>query len=212
MPRKPDLTIIGKTYNMLTVLSLTEERNSYGRRLYRCRCECGNERLATKQNLIKGEIKNCGCVLKKSKVDLVGKRFGKLVVIERVHQDHYNRCHLYRCKCDCGKEPILDSNELNSKGVRSCGCLVGETVKKLYIDGTAPCKLDGSRIRETNTSGATGVWYDKSRGKWCAEIMFKKKKYYLGRYGTKEEAEEARKTAEEKVFGDFLKWHGKATN
>ena len=62
MPRKPDLSIIGQTYNSLTVLSYTDQRNSYGRGLYLCRCLlCGGERLATRANLLRGEIKDCGC-------------------------------------------------------------------------------------------------------------------------------------------------------
>ena len=40
-----------------------------------------------------------------------------------------------------------------------------------------------------------------------AEIMFKKKKYYLGRYSEKETAIKARKRAEEELFGNFLEWY-----
>lgn len=80
-------------------------------------------------------------------------------------------------------------------------------MKELFVDGTAPCKLDGSKIRSTNTSGTTGVWFDKSRGKWSAEIMFKKKKYFLGRYDKKEDAIAIRKVAEEEIFGSFLEWY-----
>ena len=82
-----------------------------------------------------------------------------------------------------------------------------DKIKDLYVDGTAPCKLDGSNIRSTNTSGATGVWFDKSRGKWCAEIMLKRKKYYLGRYEKKADAIAARKEAEKVVFGEFIEWY-----
>ncbi len=59
----------------------------------------------------------------------------------------------------------------------------------------------------TNTSGTTGVWFDKAKGKWCAEIMFKSKKYYLGRYNKKEDAIAVKKIAEKEIFGDFLKWY-----
>lgn len=37
--------------------------------------------------------------------------------------------------------------------------------------------------------------------------MFKKKCYYLGGYSRLEDAAKARAEAEEKVFGDFLKWY-----
>ena len=47
----------------------------------------------------------------------------------------------------------------------------------------------------------------KVRGKWCAEIMFKRKKYYLGRYEKKEDAIAIRKEAEKEIFGNFLEWY-----
>ena len=40
---------------------------------------------------------------------------------------------------------------------------------------------------------------------WKAEIIFKNKKYYLGRYENKQDAIKARKEAEEKMHKKFLK-------
>ena len=61
MPRKPDLSLIGQVYNNLKVDKLTDKYNSYNRRLYECTCLlCGKKRLATKQNLQRNEIKDCG--------------------------------------------------------------------------------------------------------------------------------------------------------
>ena len=37
--------------------------------------------------------------------------------------------------------------------------------------------------------------------------MFRKQKYHLGTYEDKERAIEARKEAEKKLYGDFLKWY-----
>ena len=80
MPRKPDLSLIGKRYNDLLVNRLTDQYNSYNRRLYECTCVlCGNIRLATKQNLQKGEIKDCGKHWAYN--DIKNKRFGKLVAL-----------------------------------------------------------------------------------------------------------------------------------
>lgn len=55
-----------------------------------------------------------------------------------------------------------------------------------------------SKLRSTNTSGVTGVWFDKTRGKWCAEIKVDYSKKYLGRFENKQEAINARKQAENK--------------
>lgn len=207
MPRKPDLSIIGKTFGDLEVLEYTDKRNSYNRGLYRCRCKlCGGERLATKANLIRGEIKNCGCKKHEPLDNLVGQTFGSCKVVSTTVIN--NKLH-YICKCLlCGKTFATLPQSLKTGKTKSCGCLQRQAVKDLYIADTAPHKLAESKHpRSTNTSGVTGVWYDKSRGAWVAEIMFQKKKYFLGRRVKKEDAIKLRKRAEKEIFGQFLEWY-----
>lgn len=211
MPRKPDLSIIGQTFNDLKVIKYTDKRNSYDVGLYKCKCLlCGGTAYATKANLKRGEIKNCGCTRHNPKKNLTGKKFGKLTVIKAIVEDDTLK---YICKCDCGNTTKVKPNDLRNGNTKSCGCLhKGENavIKKNYVDGTAPCKLKNpEKLRNTNTSGVTGVYWDKSRSLWSAEIMFKKKKYHLGRYADKEIAIKARKKAEEEIFGNFLEWYEK---
>lgn len=54
-------------------------------------------------------------------VDLIGKRFGKLLVVKYDHSDG-NDLH-WECLCDCGKTKISKSPNLKSGNTRSCGCL-----------------------------------------------------------------------------------------
>lgn len=210
MPRKADTTIIDKVYNNLKADKLTDQYNSYHRRLYECTCLlCGKKRLATKQNLQRNEVKDCGN--HRDYKDIKNKRFGKLVAVYVTNQKSHtkSRCKIWHCKCDCGNECDVHYDDLKNGKVKSCGCLKNENIQKLYAYGTAPCKLNGNKIRKTNTSGTTGVWFDKSRNRWCAEIMFKKTKYFLGRYKSKEEAINIRKIAEDKIFCEFLEWYEK---
>lgn len=210
MPRKADTTIIDKVYNNLKADKLTDQYNSYHRRLYECTCLlCGKKRLATKQNLQRNEVKDCGN--HRDYKDIKNKRFGKLVAVYVTDQKSHtkSRCKIWHCKCDCGNECDVHYDDLKNGKVKSCGCLKNENIQKLYAYGTAPCKLNGNKIRKTNTSGTTGVWFDKSRNRWCAEIMFKKTKYFLGRYKSKEEAINIRKIAEDKIFCEFLEWYEK---
>lgn len=53
--------------------------------------------------------------------------------------------------------------------------------------------------RKSNASGYTGIYFHK--GKWCAAITVNRKKIYLGRFVTKEEASAARKKAEVELLG-----------
>lgn len=213
MPRKPDLSIVGKTYNDLKVMEYTGIKNSYNRGLYRCKCLlCDGEALATKANLLRGEIKNCGCTRHNPrKNNLIGKTFGRLYVKETTTVNNRLR---YVCVCDCGNVISVRPQDLLKGNTRSCGQHnKGDTaaLKKLFTDGTAPCKINNpKKLRSNNSSGFAGVWYDKSRGSWCAEIMFKCKKYHLGRFANKEQAIKARQEAEARIFGDFLDWYYKA--
>jgi hypothetical protein len=61
-----------------------------------------------------------------TRLDLVGKRFGRIEVISfaRVNQ-HGATCWL--CRCDCGNETITTGFHLTSRHTRSCGCIQLET-------------------------------------------------------------------------------------
>ena len=55
----------------------------------------------------------------------------------------------------------------------------------------------------TNSSGVSGVWFDKARDKWSCEIKFNYKKIHLGRYNAFEDACFARYVAENLLFGEY---------
>ena len=58
-------------------------------------------------------------------------------------------------------------------------------------------------IQSNNTSGVTGVNWDKRRNKWRARIKIDEKEKYLGEFVNFEDAVKARKDAEEKYFGEY---------
>jgi hypothetical protein len=62
-------------------------------------------------------------------IDLIGKVFGRLTVIERVENNKSGRS-MWRCRCECGKECIVLGKYLLNGGTRSCGCLKVEELKK----------------------------------------------------------------------------------
>ena len=55
-------------------------------------------------------------------IDLTGKRFGSLVVIERNGTDKKTRNPLWLCRCDCGKTTTVRGCNLRTGNTRSCGC------------------------------------------------------------------------------------------
>lgn len=54
-------------------------------------------------------------------IDMIGQRFGRLLVIRR--NGRSSRCARWDCMCDCGNTKNIDGGELRRGAVRSCGCL-----------------------------------------------------------------------------------------
>jgi hypothetical protein len=65
-------------------------------------------------------------------------------------------------------------------------------------------------LKPNNKSGISGVYWDKRRRSWAAEIVVSRKKHFLGRFALLEDAAVARKNAES-AFG-FHENHGKPTS
>lgn len=60
-----------------------------------------------------------------------------------------------------------------------------------------------NNLYKNNSSGFTGVSFDKSRNKWVARIMVDRKDIFLGRYDKIQDAIKARLIGELNYFGDF---------
>ena len=105
--------ITNQSFGKLTALSYETRADGI---YWLCQCECGNQVAVETGNLRNGNTQSCGCLQKERTSEnnfqsLVGKRFGKLLVIDRVENNlHGNVC--YKCKCDCGGETIIASNNL----------------------------------------------------------------------------------------------------
>jgi hypothetical protein len=58
-----------------------------------------------------------------SKIDLKGKKFGMLTVIEDTGKREFKSV-VWKCKCDCGNITEVKANALKNGNNRSCGCLL----------------------------------------------------------------------------------------
>jgi hypothetical protein len=56
---------------------------------------------------------------------LTGKRYGRLVVIEKAPNNANNKV-MWRCLCDCGNEAVVIGSRLYTGKTKSCGCLIRE--------------------------------------------------------------------------------------
>lgn len=137
--------------------------------------------------------------------DMVGFEQGRLKVLRRAGTK--NGKALWECQCSCGNTCKYTTTQLRTFGVESCGCLQKEKARELApIAGRKRTLKKGtclnafnSEIGKNNTSGIKGVSYYKKTGKWRAQIRVQGKNYHLGLYDKIEDAETARKIAEENV-------------
>lgn len=149
--------LIGQQINSWTVLNL-DFNTSYS---VICQCQCGTLKKISIHNLLKGLSKDCGCGRKQKlseqkSSNLIGLRFGKLTVIEKLSESNKFKRILYRCQCDCGSETIVPSSSLVNGSVCSCGCLVSKynaQIQKILIDHNIsfipeyPILIEGHKLR-----------------------------------------------------------------
>lgn len=137
-----DLT--GQTFGRLTVIERVDNYVSasgkYSEARWKCRCECSNQILVPGSRLRKGNTKSCGCSHYDGSsriVDLTGRVFGKLIVIERAGykttksgQQHIQ----WKCRCECGRETIVPGRDLSSGNTQSCGQCKNENHYEFFDD------------------------------------------------------------------------------
>lgn len=112
--------LIGKRFGKLTVIAYDEE-GSKGATKWICRCDCGTIKSIKRQSLVEGKTVSCGC---KKRNDLHGKKFGRLLVVERAGKNKW------KCKCDCGNEVIVLGSNLTRGNSTSCGCFAKELISQ----------------------------------------------------------------------------------
>lgn len=125
-PRARDLS--GMRFGKLTAIERAPNR-PYGRgviTMWRCVCDCGGESVVSTSKLVSGWTKSCGCFRREAgrhRVhNLVGRRFGRLLVIARIYRPDNARTW-WHCKCACGNEVVVVAHALISKNTSACGCL-----------------------------------------------------------------------------------------
>jgi len=134
LAKKRTADLSGQTFGRYTVLhrDLATVKKGNRKPNYICQCKCGSIRSVGRQALTKGESQSCGCLHKEivgegKVIDLTGKLFGTLTVIERNFSRNQTS---WLCLCECGKQTVVSSAALKSKATQSCGCLQRKAVSK----------------------------------------------------------------------------------
>lgn len=122
---------IGETYNGVKILEDIGRINRS--RMYRVLCPiCGKTFVSRVDHI--GKTKSCQeCSQSHRFIDISGRRFGRLVALERVGRTlapNGTRQSMWKCRCDCGNETVVKYIALISGNTKSCGC--GE-IENRYI-------------------------------------------------------------------------------
>lgn len=101
------------------------------------------------------------------KKNLIGKRFGRLVVIKDSLKRQSSHV-LWECLCDCGKRTFVTSSHLVSGAVRSCGCYKVDTNKILLtthgLSSSRLFKIWSGMLARCKTQTQSGYIYYGGRG------------------------------------------------
>lgn len=137
MAKRADLT--GLKFGKFTVLRYSHT-NKNGVAAWVVKCDCGTIKTIRARDLVSGHTQSCGCLRAENanlkKRDLVGRRFGRLVVIGR---DGYGKGNKpkWKCICDCKNETTVFECNLIRKHTTSCGCGKSEAISKAkFVDLT----------------------------------------------------------------------------
>lgn len=131
--RKP---LINK-YGKLTPIYPCEKRGKHI--YYYCICDCGNKCVVSKDSILCGNSKSCGCLRsellkeknKQNRSDKIGKVYGKVKILDfynfyekQYENGKYTKESQFLCEClVCGKLFVARSSHLTSGYTQSCDCV-----------------------------------------------------------------------------------------
>lgn len=213
---------VGDVFDLLTVKECvgSEKHSGKMRRVYLCICDCGGEisKLADHLKLKTVSLKSCGCYMEKS--------FWKKTLPERnCWASMFVRCYNPECKtyqyyggkgvtvCDRWN-PDFGGSFINFLADMGSRPTKSHTIDRANVDGdyepsnctwaTRTEQEVNKGLRAKNTSGKTGVYFNKKCEKWEARISFEKRQLNLGVFSEFVDAVKARQDGELKYYGKIL--------
>lgn len=225
MGKFKDLT--GMRFGKLTVVKRVEDYVSpKGRRYVRwlCKCDCGNDIIVFGSNLGRGHTMSCGCLNKEiasktmkkyNTYDLSGEYgVGYTIKGEEFYfdlEDYDKIKDFYWYKNDEGyllsytKNRTLRMHRLfiDSRYVDHINSNTSDNRKNNLRTATKSQNGMNRDLQSNNTSGNTGVYWNKQTSKWIAYITVNREHIYLGSFNDFKDAVKTRKEAEEKYFGEY---------
>lgn len=217
-------SIIGLKFGRLTVLeALPRTMKANGKhkahQKFLCECECGNKTEVVVQKLKSGWTKSCGCITKKHGLSKSQDYNIWNLMIQRCYNEKTERYPNYGGKGIRVCQQWLDDTTGFMQFSKDMGLrpTLNHTIERIDVSKdycpenciwTDDMSLQGfnQSTRKSNTSGRTGVHYDKTKNSpWCA-VISKAGKVLKKGFHTFEEAVAQREKWELELYG-FIKVH-----
>lgn len=216
------IDLVGQKFGRLTVLSMSDIHND-SCKYWNCICDCGNTAVVSGSSLRLGRTRSCGCLRTESSKrsatmahaarskqhNLIGQKFGMLMVLERTDQRNHRGNTMWLCKCDCGNIKLISTQALNQGNTISCGCNRARKASERASDPNSnlaksrKCSRDRAPYlvkKSHSKSGYPGVEYRperSSKNPWYTKICTT----YIGVYPTVIDAISAKMKAELDRYG-----------
>lgn len=116
--------VVGKKFGRLFVI---EEYPNAGNRKLKCICDCGNEVIKTKRDVISGHTQSCGCLQVERASESNAKDWSGYIsdygvkVLNRSYQNK-NGQWVWDCECFCGNHFDILPIKIANGHTTSCGC------------------------------------------------------------------------------------------
>ena len=128
-----------------------------------CRCTCGEEREVLDRALRYGLSLSCGCLTRerageKNAMNLLGKTFGDLTVIDRAPKAGKNGGARWLCRCSCGQTCVYLGTLLAGGKRMHCGCKTERTYAFADIAGQRFGRLTAVEATEKRDAGGGVIW------------------------------------------------------
>ena len=212
------IDLSGQVFGRLKVLEAFN-KSTVGQWKWRCSCECGNSTIVSGVSLRNGHTKSCGCIRKEHNY-----RHGLIdspeysswrACLSRCYNPKVQHYDLYGGRgvtvCDRWREPNGRGfmNFIEDMGERREGTTLNRIQGAMvYSKGT--CEWADSSLQNydkrrlsNNTSGVTGVRWDKTNKNWRCTIGVQGKTINLGATRDFKKAMQIRSDAELKYYGFY---------
>jgi len=212
------LDIVGNKYGKLYVIKDVGTSED-GHSLFRCKCDCGNEKVIIGGSLTKKNgTKSCGCLIIETTIKNKTTH-GKTKTPEFATWSAFlNRCYNKNNK---------NYNKYGEKGIKVCNRWKKSFINFLKDMGNRPsskhtidrinphgdytpenCRWatllqqsHNQRVHSTSTTGVAGIYYVKNKDHFHTAIAIKSKRIFIGLFDNIKEAIIARRNAE------LFYWH-----